>query len=804
MEAEATEIDPFAKLNGLAKRAIQRKAWSEAAQILAQKAYLALSQGCLGDAERYFNESIEFAKRYGLERLEMQQRVKRFQSLMSRDLTSRLRAQLEAELTWGIGLVELGGSLNAGSTPAYWELRGNLIQVLDHYSCAALSTYDYLLQGQTLSLDSLNGALDLAKEKALAFSLIYRAGQFKDACDQLGKQVMIDAALSKSIQDVADAARSEIVQICDSLRADLFLIAAEFEHKKGGFSTRDELLFNAEQVAKRLPEALVRVYIARSDYLLGEKDITEAIKYARRAYDECQQISSAALKGQMAAKLNELQARANSTERLSAEQLYGAGATELVAEILNGSAYPALHERRFEDALNYSVVALEHASDPNLERMVLRVRALALYELGRFNEAEADINRCISLLSAELAADYHADAEVFDTRVPEEENLYLLKAFLYAKTGCSTEAWKAAEQGRSGRLKREIGGEFPADFDSIRPWLHTKRAAVLSFGPTRWGTLVLTAGPDDTEPQSQILDFAFRDLLKGNDLNNYKILGWIPKLSAALIHPLLPRLSEITRQADVLYIIPDSALYCSAFAALTLENSPDSRMLLDLCPLAIAPSLALLIWTTSRPSLTSERNCLAVAFGEAKGINFCDDLPAVNAAPWSKRPTQLVNEAATPANVAAQATQHTVLFFSCHGNIKADKELMAASQLELAGGSLSARDVLGWNINADLVFLSACLAGRFRNEARTDVTGFVKAFMKAGARSLVAPLIKVDAELARDMSAWFFESWLAGATKAQALQAAQRKARNKARESEEYLKNQKNQWAMFWLFWDFL
>jgi CHAT domain-containing protein len=178
-------------------------------------------------------------------------------------------------------------------------------------------------------------------------------------------------------------------------------------------------------------------------------------------------------------------------------------------------------------------------------------------------------------------------------------------------------------------------------------------------------------------------------------------------------------------------------------------------------------------------------------------FEFHRHLPQIAAAPWPKPPVELRDGSATVARVAAEAPQYSVLYFSCHGKVSDDShDLMAASQLELAEGSLlSARDVATWKLHADLVFLNACQAGRFRLQARSDVNGFVRAFPLAGARSLIAPLIYVDPQMAGDLAGRFFQAWLAGASKAEALRTAQLATRRK---------DASKGWAMYCLVGDFL
>ena len=79
----------------------------------------------------------------------------------------------------------------------------------------------------------------------------------------------------------------------------------------------------------------------------------------------------------------------------------------------------------------------------------------------------------------------------------------------------------------------------------------------------------------------------------------------------------------------------------------------------------------------------------------------------------------------TRANPAVRqaAASADVLHLSCHGSVSSKVwDAMAASQLCLAGGLVTANDVLDWKLNADLVFMNVCQGGRFFRPAQIDLS----------------------------------------------------------------------------------
>ncbi len=94
-------------------------------------------------------------------------------------------------------------------------------------------------------------------------------------------------------------------------------------------------------------------------------------------------------------------------------------------------------------------------------------------------------------------------------------------------------------------------------------------------------------------------------------------------------------------------------------------------------------------------------------------------------------------------------------------------------------GILDARTIINqFNLNADLVTLSACQTGlgEFLGEG---VIGFSRAFLGAGARSLLVSLWRVDDEATKDLMIAFYTEYLKHGNKAIALQKAMQRTRER-------------------------
>jgi CHAT domain-containing protein len=145
-----------------------------------------------------------------------------------------------------------------------------------------------------------------------------------------------------------------------------------------------------------------------------------------------------------------------------------------------------------------------------------------------------------------------------------------------------------------------------------------------------------------------------------------------------------------------------------------------------------------------------------------------------------RRPGQvlsLTGGAATESAVRAQAPSRAILHFAAHTVVRDDEPFASFVALGPSGsgdadGILTAQDVYGLNLAADLVVLSACRSAS-GPVAGDGVATFARAFMSAGAASLIASVWDVADEPSNRLLPDFYKAWLAGATKAAALRQAQ-------------------------------
>lgn len=112
-----------------------------------------------------------------------------------------------------------------------------------------------------------------------------------------------------------------------------------------------------------------------------------------------------------------------------------------------------------------------------------------------------------------------------------------------------------------------------------------------------------------------------------------------------------------------------------------------------------------------------------------------------------------------------------VIHASCHGGFNSKEPLN--SGLCLKDGILTAREIFDMSIKTKLLVLSACQTGLNSQKPGDDLVGLTRAFLYAGARSLVVSLWSVDAGSTCEYMKNFYRKIQEGKDKAEALQEIQ-------------------------------
>jgi CHAT domain len=724
----AGSLTPQEQFSAAFEDAARRGDWRGAVQAKMQAATAAMTGGNVDAFRTMSREAIDLAAAHSLPRSEIYCRTSRFNFLLRTSTSGSLLDQLKAELDYTTRLT--------GSLTEYWmETYNRASQACKLASEAwTAATGGNTSPSMAAAWASLPSLLEALSQQASALDLAYLSGRLHDAA-------VSGSGAGQETASILENFRRELTRVDTEIRSGLLELAAELKVRLNDPQTAEEIRDKAKQLRDAHPVPTVAVVTALADH---DDRFVALLEQAGKAI---------------------------------------------------GASNP-------QQALAYANDAMAIADSPDFRRAAMNYRAMANLEIGRFAEAEADLTESIAMLDSSLADQLPTLAGTRDRRLTELEDLSLLYALLLTKTNRVTEAWNAGERGRAPALKAEIVAAEPeslrgslsdVSFESLRPWLDSIHAAVVTFSSSRYGTLILTAGPGEAAPQAHIVETTQGQLSRllapdfdiGSQAWTSTIFNAVPELSTRLVAPIEQRLLEITRDARILYLVPYSHLFYAPFAACTLS---DGRTLAELCPLALTPSVGVLRWAASRSVANVPVSCLAAGVGEDSGYPFSRHTAQVAAAPWAATPALLNDAQVTKAALAQSAATHSVFYLSCHGTFSPTlTDGLAASQLVLANDErLDAREILDWKLPSSLVFLNACQSGRFRFEGRTEPNGFVRAFLLAGARSLISTLVHVDPVSAGNLAQAFFCSYLAGQPAADALRASQLKLKQSGLPAEQW------------------
>ena len=245
------------------------------------------------------------------------------------------------------------------------------------------------------------------------------------------------------------------------------------------------------------------------------------------------------------------------------------------------------------------------------------------------------------------------------------------------------------------------------------------------------------------------------------------------KLRQLLVDPVLGSV----RPGRSVVIVPDGALHGLNFETLPAAGTP-RRFLIEDVEVQIAPSLALL---GQRQGALPARSLLVVGNPTPRNPDF----PALRYA--SAEMSNIVRhfggessrtyegQQASPREFrSAHPEQFSFVHFTAHATANRESPLDSAVILSGPddGYKLYARDVADLPLRAELVTVSACRSAGERVYAGEGLVGFAWAFLRGGARRVIAGLWDVDDRSTADLMDAMYGRLAAGDAPPQALRAA--------------------------------
>ncbi|XP_078360908.1 uncharacterized protein LOC144645270 isoform X2 [Oculina patagonica] len=283
-----------------------------------------------------------------------------------------------------------------------------------------------------------------------------------------------------------------------------------------------------------------------------------------------------------------------------------------------------------------------------------------------------------------------------------------------------------------------------------------------------------------------------------------------PESSLSTLYNILFQPIADLVQGDELIIVPDGPLWLVPYAALM---DADSKYLCDSFRIRLTPSLTSLSLIADC-SDDYHRRSGALLVGDpwveevtnSKGEKFLDPLPfarkEVEMIGKIVNVTPLIGKKATKREVLKRMSSVALVHIAAHGcmetgEIALTPDAKQAPRIPTKEEDyiLKMSDVLSVKVRARLVVLSCCHSGRGEIKAE-GVVGIARAFMGAGARSVLVSLWAIDDEATMEFMKSFYHQLVDGRSASE----SQDQAMKDFRESDKY--SDLKYWAPFVLIGD--
>jgi tetratricopeptide (TPR) repeat protein len=215
-----------------------------------------------------------------------------------------------------------------------------------------------------------------------------------------------------------------------------------------------------------------------------------------------------------------------------------------------------------------------------------------------------------------------------------------------------------------------------------------------------------------------------------------------------------------------LIIVPNGRLHQLPFGAL----HDRSGYVIERFEVANAPSASSLSFCL-RPRTRHSRRMLVGAHSADGALPGAIEEARAVAELYGADAQLLLEDELTLARLKQEARQADLIHLAAHGVARTDAPMF--SHLRLADGHQTALDCFDLELDCSLVTLSSCESGTGKISAGDEQIGLPRAFLYAGARTVVHSLWRIDDQFTRALMERFYLHLNAGHGRAAALRKAQ-------------------------------
>ena len=281
----------------------------------------------------------------------------------------------------------------------------------------------------------------------------------------------------------------------------------------------------------------------------------------------------------------------------------------------------------------------------------------------------------------------------------------------------------------------------------------------------------------------------------------------IHPLSASYSYVIAPILDLI--DGDEIIIVPDGPLWLAPFAALL---NPFSKFLCESFKVRLIPSLTSLKIISHCPKFHSRSGALVVGDPDMSEVTNSQGDQILEQLPFARQEAQMIGQIlntapltgklATKCEVLKQISSVAVVHIAAHGRMETGEIALSPNPESRKSQTpaeedymLTMKDVMSVKLRAKLVVLSCCHSGRGDIKAE-GVVGIARAFIGAGARSVLVSLWAIDDKATLEFMKSFYHNLVKGRSASESLNHAMKCLR----ESETF--SDVKYWASFTLIGD--
>jgi len=444
-------------------------------------------------------------------------------------------------------------------------------------------------------------------------------------------------------------------------------------------------------------------------------------------------------------------------------------------------------------------VELAAPRGPEDSMIARRSRASFLIDAGRFADAERDLRVLADTIEAGRAHTVPSDV-MRRGFIEAQQDVFGAYIDLLGQRGEGSEALVVAERARARAfldLRAERTGDTrlstPASIADAQRAAARLQSTILAYwvGPSAVSIWVVRPDRAPALVRVPVLPSRLTTLVQATAglgragstargllmTDRAQRAPWreLDRLLIAPVRRLLP-----AAPGSRLTIVPHGPLFALSFAGL---REAGGRTLLEAHDLHYVPAIAAL-GEAATASPPGEGALLVGDPGPLQTEPGAETLPAL---PWARREVSAVRAAIGPGTtvltagdasesaVRAGVAGRRIIHFATHGvvsNATTSPSFLALHPSNDGDGRLLADEIYDLRLGADLVVLSACRTALGPVEG-DGVIGFARAFLSAGARSVVATQWDVSDRVSYEVMREFYARRARGASKSRALRGAQ-------------------------------